>query len=92
MQHANLLPPWLTVGETWDLSPQYTIAKDLALVRDASAELVSQSRRVHVPIERPEAPAQATKSVHSLGAESNPGKDEMVTRKMMTINRFMPGA
>ena len=39
--HTNLLPPQLTVGEARDLGLQYTTVKDRALVRDASAELVS---------------------------------------------------
>ena len=39
--HTNLLPPQLTVGEARDLGLQYTTIKDRALVRDASAELVS---------------------------------------------------
>ena len=33
----------------------------------------------------------ATESANSLGAESDPG-DEMVTRQMMTIGRFVPSA
>lgn len=79
VRHSNLLPPQLTVGEAWDLSPQYTTVEDLALVRDALAEFMSQSRIVHIPVERPEAPTQA-------------GEDEMVTRKTMTISRFVLGA
>ena len=66
-------------------------------VRDTSAKLVSQSRRVHIPIGEPKAPVQiakpaAAESVNSSEAESDPGEDEMVTRQTMTIGRFMPSA
>ena len=43
VQHANFLLPSLTIGEARDLSPRYTIAEDLALLRDESAKRVSQS-------------------------------------------------
>ena len=46
--HTNLLPPSLTVGEAKYLDPRYTTVDSLARVRDASANLVSQSRKVHV--------------------------------------------
>ena len=97
IQHANFLPPSLTVGEARDLGPRYITVEDLAPMRDESAERVSRSRRVHVPIEEPEAPVQVTKpttaeSVHSSGAESNSDEEEMVTRWALTINRFVPGA
>ena len=96
VRHANFLPPQLTVGETRDLSPRYTTTDSLALVRDASADLVSQSRRVHVPVEEPEAPIQAaelaaSKSINSSAAEAEQGAD-MVTKRTMTIDQFLPGA
>ena len=56
--HANFLPPSLTLGEAWDLGPQYTTREDRAPVRDELAEHVSQSRKVHVPVEKSKAPAQ----------------------------------
>ena len=84
MQHANLLPPHLTVGETRDLGPWYTIAEDLAPVRDASTELVSQTSRVHVPVGEPEAQVQvvepaAVESVNSLEVEADQS-EEMMTK------------
>ena len=90
--HANFLLPSLTVGEAWDLDPQYTTANSIAPVRDDSAERVSQSRRVHVPIGEPEAPVQVaklavTELVNSSETEVGQGK-EMVTRCTLTINRF----
>ena len=38
VRHANFLPPSLTTGEARDLDPCYITAKDLASVRDESAE------------------------------------------------------
>ena len=67
-------------------------------MRDESAERVSQNRQKHVLVE-PEAPIEpqafvqvakeaAVESVSSLGTDSNQGHD-MVTRKTMTIARFV---
>ena len=88
------------VGEARDLGPRYTCLDELAPVRDKSAERVSRRRRelAHQQVEqgnpppaKPEAPAQkeetAPESVHSSGAES-----EMVTKRVMSISRFVPGA
>lgn len=65
-----------------------------ASVRDASADLVSQSRKVHVPIEEPEALARAVElaaeSVNSSEVEADQG-EEMMTKHTMTIDRFLPG-
>ena len=41
MWHANFLPPKLTHGEARDLGPRYITIKDLAPIRDESAERVS---------------------------------------------------
>ena len=97
VRHANFLPPSLTVGEAQYLSPRYTTAKDLAHVRDDSAEHVSQSHKAHVPIGELEASVQiaepaAAELVNSSETESDPGEDEMVTRRTMTIGPFMLGA
>ena len=97
IRYANFLPPSLTVGEARDLGPRYITVEDLAPMRDESAERVSQSRRVHVPVEEPEAPVQVTEpttveSVHSSEAESNFDEEEMVTRWALTIDQFVPGA
>ena len=62
---------------------------------------MSQNRRVHVPVE-PETPVEpealtqvaeeaAAKSTSSLGTKSDQGHD-MVTRRTMKINHFVPGA
>ena len=99
IRYANFLPPKLTVGEARNLGPRYNCSDELAPIGDESAERVSRRRRelVHQQVEQenpplaePEAPTQeeeaVAKSVHSSGAES-----EMVTRRVMTISRFVPG-
>ena len=58
VRHANFLPPSLTTDEARDLGPKYTIIEDCAPVRDESAERVSLSCRVHVPVEAQDALAQ----------------------------------
>lgn len=93
VQHANLLPLSLIVGEVRDLGPQYTTTNSLAPIRDASVDIVSQSHRAHVPIEELEASVQvakpaADKSVNSWEEEAGQGK-EMV-KKRMTINQLFP--
>ena len=96
---ANLLPPFLTVGEAWDIGPYFVRAGSLEPIRDALAETVSKNRSIHQLVERPESLALvqvvklvAAEFIHSSGAESDPGEDEMVTRWVMTIDRFMLGA
>ena len=100
VRHANFLPPRLTIGEARDLSPRYTCLNELAPIKDESAERVSRRRRElahqqvkqgNPPPAEPKAPVQeeeaAIESVHSSGAKS-----EMVTRRVMSISRFVPGA
>ena len=55
VRHANFLPPFLTIGEAWDLDLRYTTTEDFASVRDESAKRMSQNRKVHVHVEEPEA-------------------------------------
>lgn len=79
VRHPHFLPPNLTVGEARDLGPQYTTAKDLTLMRDASAKQASQNRRVHMPVKEPNAPIQVAESVttnpiNSLKAKLTKGK------------------
>ena len=95
MRHAILLPSQLTVSEAWDLGPQYTTVEDLTLVRDTLAELVSQSRKVHVPVEElkaqvPTAEQVVAESVNSSEVEVGL-EEEMVTRRTLTIDWFLPG-
>ena len=96
VRHANFLSLSLTVSEARDLGPKYITTEDVAPVRDKSAERVSQSHKVDVPVEKLEAPVQVTEltsaeSVHSSRVESDSG-EENVTRRALTIDRFVPSA
>lgn len=86
VRHANFLPPSLTVSKARDLSPKYTTTEDLAPVIDESAERVSLSCKVHIPVGEPEAQGQAVKPE---AAEANQEAD-MVTRRKMIADRFLP--
>ena len=97
MKWMNLLPSSLIVGETQDLGPRFVKARSLEPIRDTSAEIVSRNHVVHQLVERLEDPAPvqvaelvAVESIHSSGAKSDPGEDEMVTRRMMSIGCFVP--
>lgn len=79
-------PLSLTIGDARDLGPRYIAADKLALVRNASANLVSQNSKVHVLVEEPEAQAQTTE----LEATEADQDTEMVTRRKMTVDRFLP--
>ena len=85
VRHVHFLSLFLIVGEAWDLGPKYTTTEDLAPVRDESAEWVSQSRTAHIPIKE----LAAAESVNSSKAESDPGEDEMVIKRALTIGRFV---
>ena len=100
VRHANFLPSRLMVGEARDLGPRYTCSDELAPIRDESTKRVSRRRRelAHQQVEQGNPPPAepkvlvqeeeaAAESVHSSGAES-----EMVTRRVMSISHFMPGA
>ena len=87
VRHTNFLPPSLTIGKARNLGPRYTTAEDLAPLRDKSAKRVSQSHKVHVPIEEPEDPAW----IAELEAAKTDQGEEMVTRRAMTVDRSLPG-
>ena len=53
VQHPNLLPPSLTIGEALDFGPRLVRAKSLAPLRDASVETVSRNYATHRPVEEP---------------------------------------
>ena len=66
-------------------------------MRDASANFVFQGRPAYKLVKEPRAEAQpadqaATESVNSSKVETEQGEGEMVTKRTMTINRFLPGA
>lgn len=85
--HANFLPPFLTVGEAWDLGPRYTTAEDLEPVRDESAKRISRSRKVHIPVEKPKAQARTTEPEVAEADQDA----KMVSRQKITVDQFLPG-
>ena len=102
VRHVNFLPPNFTVGEARDLDPRYTCSNELAPIRDESAVAASKYlwERAHKAVQRevvtaePENPIQvaaqeAAKSSDSSQTHSVP--EDMVTRKTLTISRFIPG-
>ena len=103
----NFLPPKLTTGEARKFGKRYTCSDKLALLRDESAERVSWCLRelAHEAIQQealvqeqaqPENPVVepehlALEATVMSTADTNPGEN-MVARKVMTIDRFVPGA
>ena len=103
VQHVNFLPPSITVGETRDLGPWYTCSDELAPIRDESAEVASRHlrERTHEAVQheaiqaKPANPVQiatqeAAESSDSSRTHSIP--EDMVTRRTLTVSRFIPGA
>ena len=88
MRHANFLPPKLTPGEARELGLRYIAAEDRAPIRDESSKLVSRSRWEHVPVEEQVNPVQLVEQQEETEADPNA---KMVTRRKMTVNRFLPG-
>ena len=89
---ANFLPPSLTTGETQDLGPCYTTAEDLALVKNESVKRVSRSHKAHIPIERPNTPAQVAEAAIAEPAnpEAEANLEDMVMRRTLSIDHFLP--
>ena len=85
--HANFLCPSLTTGEAQDLNLRCTTAEDLAPIKDELAERVSWAFREqeHIPVEGNVGQAQAAEQeVVEVEQEV-----EMVTRRMLTANRYL---
>ena len=85
------------VGEARDLSPRLVRAESLVPVRDATTDSVFQGCAIHRPIEEPSAvvqpPGQAkAESVKSFEAEAKQEEGNMVTRRALTVDRFILGA
>ncbi|KAL0013011.1 hypothetical protein SO802_000080 [Lithocarpus litseifolius] len=93
VRHANFLPPSLTVGEARDIGPRYITADDLPPVRDESAERVSRllRERAHVPVEQGNTESEIPQTHIAEGIRTTTPADEMVTRKTLTVDRFLPG-
>ena len=101
----NFLPPKLTTGEAREFRRRYTCSDELSPLRDESTERVSWRLRelAHEAIQQedpvqeqaqpenlvaePEHPAiEAT----GLSAADNHPNENMVSRRVMTIDRFVP--
>ena len=103
IRHANFLPPNFTVGEARDLGPRYTCSDELAPIRDKSAEAASKylRERAHEVVQRETVPAKLEAPVQVAEQEAAESSDssrthsvpkDMVTRKTLTVNRFIPTA
>ena len=107
VRYVNFLPPTLTTGEAREFGRRFTCSDELAPLRDESAERVSQRFRdiAHEAIHQedqvqeqpsPENPAaepqQQVIEAAALLAEAIQPRGRMVSRKVMTIERFVPGA
>ena len=107
VRYANFLPPKLTIGEAKEFGRRYTCSNELAPLRDEFAERVSRHLRelAHEaiqqedpvqeqaqpenPIAEPEHPAIEVTGLSA--ADTHPGEN-IVSRRVMTIDRFMPSA
>lgn len=87
--------PGLTVGEAQDLGPWLIKVRLLLPMRDESIDTVFHSRAEHIPAEQPPERVQATEqvedeSVDSSRAEAEDPGEEMVVRRNMTTDWFLP--
>ena len=94
--HPNFLPPNL-VDNARDLGPRLTKVESLVLVRDASANTIFQDHSVHKPVKEAGAAVQLAEqveveSINSFEVEADQEKGNMVTRRTMTMERFIPSA
>ena len=107
VRYANFLSPKLTTEEAREFGKRYTCSDELAPLRDESAERVSRRLRelAHEAIQQ-EAPIQeqaqpenpvaeaehlALEATSLSAIDTHLGKD-MVARRVMTIDRFVPDA
>ena len=80
-----------------DLGTWLVRAESLVTVMDASADFVFQGRAVHRLVKEPQAQVQPTdqvaaESINSSEVEVEQGEDEMVVRRTMTADWFLPSA
>ena len=107
VRYANFLPLKLTTGEARDFGWRFTCLDELAPLRDESAERVSRRLRelAHETIQQegpvqeqlqPEnplvEPQQPVIEAAALSAEAIQPGGRMVSRKVMTIDCFVPDA
>ena len=107
VRYVNFLLPKLTTGEAREFGRRFTCSDELAPLRDESAEQVSRRLReiAHEAIQQedqvqeqpnpenpPAEPQQQVIEAAALLAEAIQPGGRMVSRKVMTIDRFVPGA
>jgi len=103
VRHVNFLPPNFTKGEARDLSLRYTCSDELAPIKDESAEAASRylQERAHEAIQHEVVPAKPENLVQVAVQEAAESSDssrthsvpkDMVTRRTLTVSRFIPGA
>ena len=95
VQDQGFFPSRLTVGEARDLGSHLIRVGSLVPVRDELADTVFQGRALHMPVEEQRAKVLATEqakaeSVDSSSAKAMDTKDEMVVRRNMMANWFLP--
>ena len=107
VRYVNFLPPKLTTGEAREFGRRFTAADELVPLRDDSAEQVSRRlrERAHEAIQQgdqaqeqpqPEDPPaehqqQVIDAANLLAEAIQPGA-RMVARRVLTLDRFVPGA
>ncbi|XP_030925072.1 uncharacterized protein LOC115952134 [Quercus lobata] len=106
VRYVNFLPPSLTTGEVREFGRRVTRADELAPLRDESAEKASRRIRelAHEAVQQgqaqeqpiPENPAavnqqQVIEAAALLARAARP-KGKMVSRKVLSVERFVPGA
>ena len=96
-RHRGFLPRWLTLGEAWQLGPRQIREGSLLSVRDGSDERVFHDWAEHIPIEDPVAVSPIERPIIEEvvdsfleGTEPEESVAEMVVRRKMTIDRFLP--
>lgn len=107
VRYANFLPSKLTTGEAREFGRRYTCSDELAPLWDESAERVSRRLRelAHEAIQQedpvqeqaqPENPVAELEhpaiEATGLSAADNHPSENMVSMRVMTIDRFVPGA
>lgn len=94
--HPNFLPPNLTIGKAWDFG-QIVRTESLVPIRDDLANLISENQTVHRPVGEPETIVQPSKqvaaeSINSSKAEIDQIEGEMVSKRTLTLDHFLPRA
>ena len=94
---CGFLPPGLTPDEAQRLGPWQFSVGSLLPVRDDSTDTIFHSRAEHIPVEEPKEGARAVEQVEvesvdsfSEGTEPKDFNTEMVVRRKMTIDQFLP--